>query len=149
MLHKYTNMDHRQDHHASGVANKVRDEIIPLKNCNSESDMWQAQNITKYCPDFRKDDFIYGDYYSEKFTWYRLVIHQCDKEKREAKGKTCKPQDEVDKYFRKNIVGIDVSSLKPVLTDFDKEIPLFEKKMDLRYSVKPDEGLTMCQTVFL
>lgn len=39
--------------------------------------------------------------------------------------------------------------LKPGLTNFEKEVPLFENKMDLRYTVKAEEGLTMCHDVFV
>jgi hypothetical protein len=46
-------------------------------------------------------------------------------------------------------VGIDLWSLKPGLTDFKKEMPLFENKRDLRFTVKPESGLTMCHDVFV
>lgn len=129
----------------------MRDEIVPLKDCNSdiEKAVWQSNGIKKYCPDFGDSDFIYGDYYSPKFSWYRLVIHSCDVKEREAKGKKCKTEEEIDEYFRQNIIGIDLISLKPGLTDFIKDMPLFKNKRDLRFTVKPERNLTMCHDVFV
>lgn len=151
-MHRYTNMDHEQDYSEEGETKQIRDEMVPLKDCNENQMIkahWHNGGIRKYCPDFRDDDYIYGDYYSNKFSWYRLVIHTCNVKEREEQGKTCKSQEEIDAYFRKNIVGIDQTGLKAGLTDFKKEIPLFENKMDLHFTVKPDEGLTKCHDVFL
>lgn len=75
-----------------GKEEKMRDEIVPIKECNSDiiKTVWHSDGIKKYCPQFGHSHFIYGDYYSEKFSWYRLVVHACDEKEREAKGKKCK-----------------------------------------------------------
>lgn len=80
----------------------MRDEIIPVDRCVDETTkaIWKSNTIKKYCPQFSDSDFIYGDYFSEKFSWYRLVIHTCDLVERAAEGKTCKSPEEIDEYFR-------------------------------------------------
>ena len=51
-----------------------------------------------YCPQFSDSDFMYGDYYSIKATWYRLVVHMCNTQERELEGKTCASLDEVEHF---------------------------------------------------
>ena len=135
--------------HIFGV---VRDEIIPLKVCGDQEEYdsaWSGDTVIRYCPDFSEKDFIHGDYYAEKASWYRLIIHTCDIEERKAMNKDCKNQTEIDEYFKKTIVGFDFINEKPGLLAFDNPRPLFENKRDMRYTVKPYAGYTMCHNVYL
>ena len=65
------------------------------------------------------------------------MIHTCDVKEREAVNKTCESPETIDEYFKMNIVGLDLTSEKPGLLNFDKDRPLYKNKRDLRYTVKP------------
>ena len=85
-LHKYTNMDNSTDYYPDNPKterDQVRDEIVPMVKC---PDQEKHKNIwglaTRYCPGYTDADFIYGDYTSDKFAWYRVAVQFCDPEKR-------------------------------------------------------------------
>ena len=59
--------------------------------------------------------FIYGDFYSQKYSWMRLSIHLCDKTSRHAQNKTCEEQDKIEEYFAKTLVGVDLLHKVPSL----------------------------------
>ena len=81
-LHRYTNMNDVNDVHDM-TDRDHRDEIVPLKICEDKiTVIWQKANITKYCPDFSEDDYLYGDYIDKRFSWYRLAIHLCEEKER-------------------------------------------------------------------
>jgi hypothetical protein len=92
-----------------------------LKICDeyTNENAWVAGGIRKYCPDFQKEDFIFGDYYSEKQSWYRVIIEACNPDIRK-----CKNQIEIDDYFEKTIVGFSLINEKPSLVDFTLSRPL-------------------------
>jgi len=56
---------------------ETKDEIIELKECNEKADAWSV-NHQVYCPDYKEDHFIYGDYTSDQFSWLKLAVHYCD-----------------------------------------------------------------------
>ena len=95
-LHKYVNMDHPNDFYPSKPKTDrdvFRDELVPIQNCKqslSNDTIWSTNTTIKYCPFFSDQDFLYGDYYSEKASWYRLSVHTCDIEERKIQNKTCK-----------------------------------------------------------
>ena len=76
---------------------------------------WGEDKLRKYCPKFSKDDYMYGDYYSSKASWYRLAIHFCDPLERIKEGKKCKEENEIEEYFGKTLIGVDMSVQKPSL----------------------------------
>ena len=39
-----------------------------MKLCNEGRDKWSL-NINQYCPDYRNLDFIYGDWYTDKYSY--------------------------------------------------------------------------------
>ena len=79
-LHRYTNYE------AGGGA--TTDSLVDLVDCNyadetneEKNDLWNMKQ--KYlCPKFSESDILYGDYYSTKSSWLRLVVHKCDEKKR-------------------------------------------------------------------
>ena len=74
-LHRYTNIQNK-DNITGEVYRDDKDEVIKLKECASPygASIWN-RNYTNYCPDFSDEDFLYGDFYSPKFSWLRLVVH--------------------------------------------------------------------------
>ena len=76
------------------------DEIIEIKECNEKIDNW-SENLNIYCPNFEDHHFLYGDYTSDKFSWLKLAIHYCDENLR-----TCEEKDEIDNFFRSNIIAL-------------------------------------------
>lgn len=87
-LHNYINIktDPNDDTQVEG---KYRDDIVPLKLCGKQS-VWGTSGTKKYCPDFNDNHIVYGDYASERHSWYRTAIHMCNSERRAKIGKTCK-----------------------------------------------------------
>lgn len=52
-----------------------------MLECNlDEPDQdWEAKNVIRYCPDYKPEiHFIYGGFYSKKYSWQRLALHLCD-----------------------------------------------------------------------
>ena len=49
----------------------------------------------KYCPEYREGiDYLYGDYYSRRASWFRLIIHLCDPKERAKMDKECASVEE-------------------------------------------------------
>ena len=65
-LHKKTNMIDQNDY-KERIYTEIKDEIIPIKVCTGTDyeDEWSSGSKI-YCPDYRENDFLFGDYYSEK-----------------------------------------------------------------------------------
>lgn len=91
-----------------------------------------------YCPDWTKEDFLYGDYHNEKYSWYRVALHKCDKDKR-----ICEDDTAIDKYFRENILVIDLLTHSSDLLNYEKKWPIKQKKKNIRYSVRQSSGITV------
>jgi len=110
-FHNYINMDNSTD--LDGTAG-LRDEEIKLVECKDkvadDDSVWQSSKIKNYCPDFGDTDFLYGDYYTSKYSWMRLSMHFCDIRERQKIGKTCKSIEESEAFFENNIVGMDLLS---------------------------------------
>ena len=49
---------------------------------------------------------MYGDYYSNKASWFRLALHYCDENERNSQGKECKERSEIEEYFKKTMMGL-------------------------------------------
>ena len=98
-LHRYTNMKSQADIHDPLEPVQVKDEIIELTKCKSAyaNSGWAQSKY--YCPVFKEDDFLYGDYYSKKQQWYRLALHKCDIRERSKLGKGCADSLQIEKYF--------------------------------------------------
>ena len=82
-LHKYSSiMDYKNI--IPEDKNLTRDEIVELRDCDygKPEDKNSAWNVKQkyYCPVWKDGDFLYGDYYTPKTTWYRLAMHECDAE---------------------------------------------------------------------
>ena len=58
-------MENVNDIQSNGENDTIRDEIINLKECENEDDIWNENN-KMYCPDFTDGDFFYGNYYNAK-----------------------------------------------------------------------------------
>ena len=56
---------------------KFKHYEIPLKKCSSNMGIWDAGQ-QHYCPEFSEDDVVYGNYYSEEYSFVRLAVHECD-----------------------------------------------------------------------
>ena len=135
-------MDHPDDFYVSEPKSErdvFRDELVPLKRCDSLLDdtYWSADTTIKYCPVFNSQDFIYGDYYSSKASWYRLAVHTCDIEERKALNKTCKPKEEIEHYIQNTIMALDFVTEKPGILNFEKKRPLFRELKNMKWSVNP------------
>ena len=80
-MHMYTRMDSLTDTSTDNLPNGFQDVDIPLKPCKglraSNSD-WDLGGTKLYCPQFNESHFLYGGYYSERYSWMRLILHSCD-----------------------------------------------------------------------
>ena len=71
-----------------------------------------------YCPQFTNNDFLYGGFYTYRFSWTRLALHFCDNsseaiQQRIQEGKKhieCKSEEEIKIYFTKTIISLDLLS---------------------------------------
>ena len=98
-LHRYTNMASADA--PEGEVIDVKDEIIDLKECTEgETDMWST-NLKIYCPDYKDDQFLYGDYTTDQYSWLRLAVHYCD-----SKIRTCEEQWKMDSFFKTTIISL-------------------------------------------
>ena len=118
--------------------------MVPCKK-NHEFDGGWDQNSTFFCPDYGKDDLLYGGYYSEKYSWLRLVIHRCDPNeiivvnKKKVK-KSCATRDEQDTFFAENILNVLIHNTEPSLQSDDSPINKFN--IENHYSVKHQKEYT-------
>ena len=81
VYHRYSNMASLDDTERNTDLKGYFDHRIPLVDCrqNKESDVVSTQSGVKiYCPSFTEQDFLYGDFYSKRFSWTRLALHFCD-----------------------------------------------------------------------
>ena len=150
-LHRYTTIE---DH--TNILNEVekpsRDEIIELRDCDfgkpkDKNSNWNLKN-TYYCPVWKNTDFLYGNLYTPKTSWFRLAMHECDSEKRAKVGKTCKSKEEIQDYFFRTILALEVLSVKPDLTTYEKT-PITRYFQDVTYSSKPIKDLVEASEIYL
>jgi hypothetical protein len=47
-----------------------------------------------------------ANYYHDEYSWFRLAVHRCDKERRALKGKSCATEDQIDKFFETNLFSM-------------------------------------------
>ena len=117
LYHMYTNMENINDTDKKSSPEGYQDKIVPLVQCNVETEFdWSDGVVREYCPQFTDTDFFYGNWYSKRFAWSRLALHFCDdspgaEKKRKEAGKKhvkCKSKDEIQSFFKKTIVNLDV-----------------------------------------
>lgn len=92
------------------------------------------------CPNWSNDDYLYGDYYSPKFSWYRLALHECDPIKRRQQGKKCASKRKINDYFTETLSNIMIQTIKPDLTTYDTK-PIKKYTQDVEYSAQPFKEL--------
>ena len=52
-----------------------------MVKCNSNIEHeggWDIKSNPHFCPDYRPNDIMKGNYYTEKYSWLRLAVHRCD-----------------------------------------------------------------------
>lgn len=80
-LHIYTNMDNASDTEPRPDEKlyEFYDHEVPLVPCpkNKGSD-WSDAGLIRYCPVWNKDHFMYGTFFSNRYSWQRIVVHFCD-----------------------------------------------------------------------
>ena len=78
------------------------DEVIEMEPCNHKAyeylNGWDL-GATLFCPKYGENDILKGDYYSEKASWLRFIVHRCDPNDTvmidgELKNKRCASRDE-------------------------------------------------------
>ena len=125
-LHRYHNI--RNNDISLPKLEEFVDEIIPMVECNHKEyeymNGWDI-NATIFCPQYRKNDILMGDYYSEKSSWLRLTVHRCDpndtiKVNGAIQKKKCKSRKEQDKYFKNNILSVFKTMDEPNLQSSGK-----------------------------
>ena len=88
-----------------------KDEIIEIKECPKNihgRHTFGETNLKKYCPVFKDEDFLYGDYYEGKNSWLRLALHKCDEKKRAKYKEGCAKTSEIHEYFKKKVIAVDL-----------------------------------------
>lgn len=99
-MHQYTNMADSED--IIGFTPGFNDIEVPIKPCPGKEQAWRSDNLKYYCTDFQDEHYIHGGFSADKFSWMRLVLHQCDP----SKQSYCNDPDTSRKYFERTIVGI-------------------------------------------
>jgi hypothetical protein len=56
-----------------------------------------------YCPEWSDEHALFTNYNYDIHSWLRLAVHKCDPEQRAKVGKSCKSDQEIDKYFDSNL----------------------------------------------
>ena len=83
---------------------------------------------------------MYGDYYTPRSSWLRLVIHKCDPAKREKEGKECATSEAIEDYFYTMLASLEIQRVKPNLMQYEKE-PLIKYYVDGDYTSKGNRYL--------
>lgn len=105
---------------------EFEDRLIPLVRCpDAINASWRKSNVKQYCPDYSDGHFLYGNFYTERFSWLRVALHFCDdtvegRAGREAAGKKhvdCKSREEIIEYFASNIISLDIITESPTLSE--------------------------------
>lgn len=145
-LHRYTNYEN-----GGGATD---DLIVDMVDCDyvdetneEKNDLWNLKQ--KYlCPKFSETDILYGDYYSSKSSWLRLVVHKCDAKKRLSEGKTCATDEEIEQYFHQTLMALELKQVKPNLMQYD-QVPLIKYFVDGEYTSKAVKYLAKGQEFLL
>lgn len=66
----------------------------------------------------------------------RLAIHECDEEKRALEGKKCASKEDIQEYFKRTIVDLQMFQTKPSLTEYDNA-PTSQFYTYAEYTTKP------------
>ena len=110
---------------------KFEDRFIPLIICpNAINTSWRKSNVKQYCPDYDDGHFLYGNYYTKRFSWLRLALHFCDdtpegRLDRIQAGKQyidCKSREEIIDFFSSNIIALDVITEAPTLGEGSAQV---------------------------
>ena len=80
-MHMYTRMDNLTDNSTDNIKKGFKDVEISLKRCKGLRDTvgdWDLSGTKLYCPQFNESHFLYGGYFSERYSWMRVILHFCD-----------------------------------------------------------------------
>ena len=75
----YSNMEDSFD--IDGFTPGFIDTEVPVVPCPGKEQAWRANQLNYYCTDFNENHFAHGGFSADKFSWFRLVIHECDQSK--------------------------------------------------------------------
>ena len=102
-MHMYTNMDSINDTIGTGKGQDgFKDIEVPIIPCEGQKVAWKKNRLKHYCTNFGEDHWLYGGFSAEKFSWMRLILHECDTNERDD----CASDSESQEYFEKTIIGI-------------------------------------------
>ena len=83
VLHRYSNM--RDINETVNEAREYSQELTYIIDKEIELEESQeyfhnnlANGIKYYKPKFTEEDYLYGGYLTDKFSWIRLILHECD-----------------------------------------------------------------------
>ena len=124
------------------------EQVVPLKqNCSkaySEVNFRSTSKFKRYCPDFQDHHYLKNDYYSDKSAWMRLILYECDKTKRE-----CASKSEINDYFAKTILELQINQVKPRLLDYESPQPTSSQYVHIHYSVRDKKDLVQAKEIFI
>ena len=140
IYHMYSNMQNLSDTSTDLLMDEsldtasvyqFEDRFIPLIDCpNPIYTSWRKSNVKQYCPDYDDGHFLYGNYYTTRFSWLRLALHFCDdtpegKLDRIQAGKQyidCKSREEIIDFFSSNIIALDMITESPTLGEGSAQV---------------------------
>jgi len=112
-----------------------------MKLCNEGRDRWSL-GINQYCPDYRNSDFMYGDWYTDKYSYMQLKIHYCHNDT----NSQCETKENIDEYFRKTIVGLKLVKKTPNFKSYENLFTYSEVYVD--YDVRTDGDYKNANEIF-
>lgn len=81
IYHRYSNMKNIDDIAKNKEGIVFFESWIPLVKCEQSIESrvgWSSGKNRNYCPQYGKDDFLYGGFDTFRFSWNRLAFHFCD-----------------------------------------------------------------------
>lgn len=133
------------------------DRAIPLVECQDVLDVsWRQDRTKQYCPNYGDEAFIYGTFYTKRFSRLRLALHLCEdtpeaEEERRQAGKKhvkCVSRDESFDYFAQNIIGLDIFTQSPTLGHEGGEA-LAKETTSLHFSIRAVRDFTTYRDIGL
>ena len=123
-------------------------QIVPLKrNCSKvydEDSIWYTSKYRTYCPDFSDQHYLKNDYYADASSWFRLILFECDPQKRK-----CASKSEIGDFFQSNLLEIQLKEVKPALNDYSSGEPVSSKYVTTHYSVRNERDLVWAKEFFI
>ena len=136
-LHMFESMD-----------GQTKDIVVPLKkDCNRVDEEGSPfhQIVASYCPDFSEKHYLKNDYNNIRSSWMRLALHECDP----SKTQKCASTSEINDYFNKNILSLQMKVVKPNLMNYVKEPPLYSSYEYTYYSIREQTDLLKAREIFI